>query len=246
MFGEICVIRHGVGLAGVIEVVAAGMSELGRNSSDHGGRGTLLDCLVGEQPGRLGRIQRLPLFGREVPPKAGGDPARVGGVGDDPVVSPPPRRVYGEEGVGRLRLRIGDLRVILATFELRVFEIDPCTHVRCRAEGDDSGSVALLGTSAQCVVEAEGEGEMTQVVRCELQFPPFGSPPETVRHETGIVDEKVKGTIPFGNELGDRTLVGQVESSDRRSDPSDRLDDVASYGVAGDRVPNRESDIRAD
>src|SRR4051812_30315750 len=60
----------------------------------------------------------------EIPLQARGDPARVDRVGEGPVRSPSPGGPPREQGVGRLGLSVGSLRVIGATVELDVVEDD--------------------------------------------------------------------------------------------------------------------------
>lgn len=51
---EVGVVRHGVGLLCIVEVVASGVSELGGDGRDDAGCGPLLDRLIGEDSGGLG------------------------------------------------------------------------------------------------------------------------------------------------------------------------------------------------
>ena len=56
---EVGVVRHGVGLAGVVKIVTSGVSELRGDGCDDAGRGPLLDRLVSEDSGGLCRVELL-------------------------------------------------------------------------------------------------------------------------------------------------------------------------------------------
>lgn len=79
---EVGIVRHRVGLLPVVEVVTAGVGELGGDGRDDTGGGSLLDRLVREDSGSLGRVERRLLFRREVPLQTRRDTAGIDRVGE--------------------------------------------------------------------------------------------------------------------------------------------------------------------
>lgn len=66
MLGEFGIVRHGIRLATVVEIVASGMSELRRHRRDETGGSSLCHCLVLEQTSRFRGIERFFLRRGEV------------------------------------------------------------------------------------------------------------------------------------------------------------------------------------
>jgi len=115
---EVGVVRHGVGLPRVVEIVTSGVSELRGDGRDDRRGGSLFNGLVGKDAGGFGSVERLPLLGREVSLQSGCDTAGVDRIGDDAVGGPPAGCFDCEEGVRGLGLGVGDLWVVAAALEV--------------------------------------------------------------------------------------------------------------------------------
>ena len=71
------------------------------------------------------------------------DRARVHRVGRDPVISPAPRGLDGEQDVGRLGLSVGEQRVVPARGEVQIVEDHGRKVVSRRAERHDPCTAGL-------------------------------------------------------------------------------------------------------
>ena len=112
-----------------------------------------------------------------------------------------------EEHVRGLGLAIGQPRIVGSEGEVEIVEDHRREHVAAGADGDDPG--AAVG--GQGVVEAEGQGEVTEVVGRELELPALARVLLRRRHDAGVVDEDVQRAVPPGHERGDRRPIGELE-----------------------------------
>lgn len=172
------------------------------------------------------------------------DVARHQCVGGDAVVGPSLGGTDGEQDVGGLRLPVGGPGVVGAVPVVEVVEDDGGEEVADRGDRDDPGAVRRR----ECRVEAEGEGEVAQVVDGELRLPTVRCADEFRRsHHSGVVDQDVQRAVPGRHERGDRRPVGQVEPSYRQLSRLGRQFSFQACHYAGTRVgvPHGQGDIGA-
>lgn len=119
-------------------------------------------------------------------------PPGIESVGGDSVGAP--RAVtHGEEDVGGLGLRTGRPAVVAAPHEVRVLEVDRRISVCAWTHHDDAGGVGRT----QVVVQSEGESEVAETVRRQLQFPALtGHLPVREGHDAGMGDKDVERSLP--------------------------------------------------
>ena len=98
----------------------------------------------------------------------------------------------------------------------------------------------------ECVVQAECEREVAEVVGRELHLPALFSPLEVGQsHHAGVIDEQVERPAPVRDEGGDGGLVGEVESLDVNGGVAGGSGDVGGDPVAGVGVAHGERDFGA-
>ena len=162
------------------------------------------------------------------------------GVGGDAVARPAPRRLDGEQRVGRLRLAVGQPRVVLAALEVDVLEHDRREPVRARAERDD----ARVAGGRERFVQAQREREVAEVVGRELAAPSPRGVRLGRRHHAGVVDEDVQRAVPGVRERGDRRAIGEVEVAHVDVGVARRRGDVAAVCSPASSVAHGERDRR--
>lgn len=109
----------------------------------------------------------------------------------------------------RFRLRIGEPRIIGATFEIGIIEIDAAKSVSVRTECDDTGARGTNEGGPQLA----GELKVAKMVGGELRLVTAGIPHQRRRHDTRIVDQEMKRIGGGENVLGkaiDRCGIEQI------------------------------------
>ena len=92
---------------------------------------------------------------------------------------------------------------------------------------------------------AEGQREVAEVVRRELQLPPLRGTGLGVGHDPGVGDQDVQRPVPCLDEGGDRGDVRQFEVLDAEAGVSGRRGDLGRGGSARLQVADRQRDLGA-
>src|SRR5690606_5256136 len=138
-----------------------------------------------------------------------GDDARVRGEGADARVTPEPVELPCEEDVRRLRLRVGERRVVTVGAEVRVVPEDARVPVRTGGGGDHAGAAG----GQQHRQQPERELEVTEVVGREPGLVTAAVVVEAAGgRDARVVDEKVDGpTLAAVAEIGRASCRERVE-----------------------------------
>ena len=130
---------------------------------------------------------REQLLAGDVPLQFGHDPTRVHREGEDAPLGATSCEADREQCVRRLRLPVGDPRVVGRRLEVDVVEPHRRAVVPSRRIRDDPRAVG------QQIGHAAHEGEMTQVVGAELRLEALSSVLEGSRHDPGHVEHQIDG-----------------------------------------------------
>ena len=94
------------------------------------------------------------------------DRTRMEGIGEQPLMSGAPMKLQSKEGVGGLRLTVGDPRIVGALVEIDVLEIDP-THPMCT--GADANHAGIRRPTEQRQ-SGDRQQEMAEMIGRQLKL----------------------------------------------------------------------------